>query len=93
MILFSPLLVLVLSQVIVSTNKVQFLTCIVVQNTMIIEWFRGRNMATAMGISSSVSRLGSILAFSTVAAITIYFNDYVYSMWFCRYSLLCNELT
>lgn len=67
---------------------------------MCVEWFTGKHLAVAMGVSLSVSRLvsheryldsdiqGSVLAFSTESAIRTYFKSYEVALWIGRY--LCS---
>jgi MFS family permease len=59
----------------------------VVQDSMCVEWFRGRHLAKAMGFAITVSRLGSILAFMTAVSIANFFGQFVYALWFAF--LLC----
>jgi len=54
----------------------------VVQNSMAVEWFNGPHLAKAMGITISVSRLGSVLSYNVDAAINTHFSNYVPALWF-----------
>jgi hypothetical protein len=53
----------------------------VVQNSICVEWFQGKYLATAMGISISVARMGSILAFNSESAIAEAEGSYTYALW------------
>jgi len=53
----------------------------VVQNNMCVEWFRNRLLAVAMAITISISRLGSVLAFGTEAAVAEHLKSYQAALW------------
>jgi hypothetical protein len=48
---------------------------------MCIEWFSGKHLGLAMGVTVSVSRLGSVFAFSAEAAIADKSGSYVFALW------------
>jgi len=48
---------------------------------MCVEWFQGKNLALSMGISISISRMGSILSFTTEASIASWTGNYQYALW------------
>eukprot|EP01114_Cavostelium_apophysatum_P001925 TRINITY_DN1168_c0_g1_i1.p1 TRINITY_DN1168_c0_g1~~TRINITY_DN1168_c0_g1_i1.p1 ORF type:complete len:492 (+),score=113.30 TRINITY_DN1168_c0_g1_i1:49-1476(+) len=55
----------------------------VIQNSMISRWFAGgRNLALAMGIVLSTSRLGDFIALFFAANIAQFMGGYVYVYWF-----------
>jgi MFS family permease len=59
----------------------------VVQNSMCVEWFQGRHLAKAMAFTTTIARLGSIMAFNTELTISTYFGNYLHALWFA--SLTC----
>jgi len=63
----------------------------VVQNSICVEWFQGKYLATAMGITISVPRMGTILAFNVDAALAETESSYKYAFWLgfllCCFSL------
>jgi len=55
----------------------------VVQNNICIEWFsQSKYFAFAMGITLTISRLGSILAFTTVTNVADAMGNYHWGLWF-----------
>jgi len=69
----------------------------VVQNNICIEWFsNSKYFGLAMGITLTIARLGSILAFTTVTQVADFMGNYHYGLWFgwvlCSFSLVTGFL-
>lgn len=54
---------------------------LICQNAMIARWFRGRELALAFGLSLTALRLGTMLVFSTEAAIAEHFGGVRAGLW------------
>jgi len=67
---------------------------IVVQSAIISRWFKGKEMALALGIALTVSRVGTLFSFNTEELIAHYYGNYRTALWaaagFCLLSVLCN---
>jgi MFS family permease len=50
---------------------------------IIVKWFRGHEMALAMGLQLSIARLGTALAISTSVPIAIHYNNVSMPILFC----------
>lgn len=64
----------------------------VVQNSMCVEWFQGKHLAKAMGMTNTVAHLGSVFAFNTEAAIADYMGDYIWALWFAAITAVLSLL-
>ncbi|KAI7882775.1 MFS general substrate transporter [Lichtheimia hyalospora FSU 10163] len=67
---------------------------VIVQETILSQWFHGRDLAGVIGLMLTVSRLASFLAQATVIPIAESTGWYGYGFWFsallCLFSLLIN---
>ncbi|KAI8067052.1 major facilitator superfamily domain-containing protein [Gongronella butleri] len=67
---------------------------VIVQETILSQWFRGRSLAAVVALMLTVSRLSSFLAQATVVPIANLFGWWGYGFWFsallCVFSLLIN---
>eukprot|EP01104_Vermistella_antarctica_P003197 TRINITY_DN13362_c0_g1_i1.p1 TRINITY_DN13362_c0_g1~~TRINITY_DN13362_c0_g1_i1.p1 ORF type:complete len:531 (+),score=83.32 TRINITY_DN13362_c0_g1_i1:331-1923(+) len=59
----------------------------VAQTAIFSEWFRGKELATAMGLSTTLSHMGTVLAFNLSYTISRICGTYTYSLWVA--SLVC----
>ena len=50
---------------------------------IIVKWFKGKEMALAMGLQLSIARLGTALAISTSLPLALYFRDVSMPILFC----------
>lgn len=68
----------------------------VCQNAMLLRWFRGQQLALAFALTLTMARLGSLVSFSSEAAIAEHFGGVRAGLWaaaaFCLLSALCNLL-
>ncbi|KAI8144199.1 major facilitator superfamily domain-containing protein [Fennellomyces sp. T-0311] len=62
-------------------------TVVIVQETILSQWFKGRSLAAVMALMLTVSRLASFLAQATVVPIANWTGWYGYGFWFS--ALLC----
>ncbi|KAG0191050.1 hypothetical protein DFQ28_001045 [Apophysomyces sp. BC1034] len=69
-------------------------TVVIVQETILSQWFRGRSLAVVVALMLTVSRLASFLAQATVVPIARWTGWYGYAFWFsaglCIFSLIVN---
>ncbi|KAI8393844.1 major facilitator superfamily domain-containing protein [Radiomyces spectabilis] len=69
-------------------------TVVIVQETILSQWFRGRSLAAVVALMLTVSRLASFLAQATVVPIARWTGWYGYGFWFsamlCVFSLVVN---
>ncbi|KAL7319191.1 hypothetical protein PS15m_002358 [Mucor circinelloides] len=69
-------------------------TVVIVQETILSQWFQGRSLAAVIALMLTVSRLSSFLAQATVVPIAKWSGWYGYGFWFsaalCIFSLLVN---
>ncbi|KAI9497255.1 major facilitator superfamily domain-containing protein [Zychaea mexicana] len=69
-------------------------TVVIVQETILSQWFKGRSLAAVMALLLTVSRLASFLAQATVVPIANWTGWYGYGFWFsaflCMVSFLFN---
>ncbi|KAI8099392.1 major facilitator superfamily domain-containing protein [Halteromyces radiatus] len=69
-------------------------TVVIVQETILSQWFRGRSLAAVVALMLTVSRLASFLAQATVVPIADWTGWYGYSFWFsamlCVFSFVIN---
>ncbi|ORZ11879.1 major facilitator superfamily domain-containing protein [Absidia repens] len=67
---------------------------VIVQETILSQWFRGRSLAAVVALMLTVSRLASFLAQATVIPIANWSGWYGYGFWFsamlCLFSLVIN---
>lgn len=67
---------------------------VIVQETILSQWFDGRSLAAVIALMMTVSRLSSFLAQATVVPIANWLGWYGYGLWFsallCVFSLLIN---
>ncbi|KAJ8659646.1 hypothetical protein O0I10_004625 [Lichtheimia ornata] len=67
---------------------------VIVQETILCQWFHGRDLAGVIGLMLTVSRLASFMAQATVIPIAESTGWYGYGFWFsallCLFSLLIN---
>ncbi|SAM05584.1 hypothetical protein [Absidia glauca] len=67
---------------------------VIVQETILSQWFRGRSLAAVVALMLTVSRLASFLAQATVIPISNWSGWYGYGFWFsallCFFSLVIN---
>ncbi|KAI8082845.1 major facilitator superfamily domain-containing protein [Halteromyces radiatus] len=67
---------------------------VIVQETILSQWFRGRSLAAVVALMLTVSRLASFLAQATVVPIANWSGWYGYGFWFsallCLFSLVIN---
>ncbi len=59
---------------------------------IIVKWFKGHEMALAMGLQLSVARLGTALAISTSLPIALHFNNVSTPILFCLIMLIIGFL-
>ncbi|ORZ25300.1 major facilitator superfamily domain-containing protein [Absidia repens] len=62
-------------------------TVVIVQETILSQWFRGRSLAGVVALMLTVSRLASFMAQAIVVPISNWTGWYGYGFWFC--ALLC----
>ncbi|KAI8051741.1 major facilitator superfamily domain-containing protein [Thamnidium elegans] len=62
-------------------------TVVIVQETILSQWFRGRSLAAVVALMLTVSRLASFCAQATVIPIANWTGWYGYGLWFS--ALLC----
>ncbi|KAI9315686.1 major facilitator superfamily domain-containing protein [Dichotomocladium elegans] len=62
-------------------------TVVIVQETILSQWFKGRSLAGVMALMLTVSRLASFLAQATVVPIANWTGWYGYGFWFS--AILC----
>ncbi|KAI8987667.1 major facilitator superfamily domain-containing protein [Mycotypha africana] len=62
-------------------------TVVIVQETILSQWFRGRSLAGVVALMLTVSRLASFCAQATVVPIANWTGWYGYGLWFC--AILC----
>ncbi|KAI7893521.1 major facilitator superfamily domain-containing protein [Mucor mucedo] len=62
-------------------------TVVIVQETILSQWFRGRSLAAVIALMLTVSRLASFCAQATVVPIANWTGWYGYGLWFS--ALLC----
>lgn len=62
-------------------------TVVIVQETILSQWFRGRSLAAVVALMLTVSRLASFCAQATVIPIAEWTGWYGYGLWFC--AMLC----
>lgn len=69
-------------------------TLIVAQSAILARWFRGKELALSFGITLTIARLGTYLAFNLSGVIADHFGSMRYALWtafaFCVLSLLAN---
>ncbi|KAI9487306.1 MAG: major facilitator superfamily domain-containing protein [Benjaminiella poitrasii] len=69
-------------------------TVVIVQETILSQWFQGRSLAAVIALMLTVSRLSSFLAQATVVPIARWSGWYGYGFWFsamlCVFSLFVN---
>ncbi|RCH95918.1 hypothetical protein CU098_010196, partial [Rhizopus stolonifer] len=69
-------------------------TVVIVQETILSQWFQGRSLAAVIALMMTISRLSSFLAQATVVPIADWSGWYGYGFWFsaflCVFSLLVN---
>ncbi|CAO3615537.1 unnamed protein product [Cunninghamella blakesleeana] len=69
-------------------------TVVIVQETILSQWFKGRSLAAVISLMLTVSRLSSFLAQATVIPIANWSGWYGYGFWFsallCFFSLIVN---
>ncbi|KAI8987544.1 major facilitator superfamily domain-containing protein, partial [Mycotypha africana] len=69
-------------------------TVVIVQETILSQWFQGRSLAAVIALMLTVSRLSSFLAQATVVPIANWSGWYGYGFWFsallCVFSLVVN---
>ncbi|KAI9248842.1 major facilitator superfamily domain-containing protein [Phascolomyces articulosus] len=69
-------------------------TVVIVQETILSQWFKGRSLAAVVALMMTVSRLSSFLAQATVIPIANFTGWYGYGFWFsallCVFSLVIN---
>ncbi|KAI8980829.1 major facilitator superfamily domain-containing protein [Pilobolus umbonatus] len=69
-------------------------TVVIVQETILSQWFSGRSLAVVIALMMTVSRLSSFLAQATVVPIANWLGWYGYGLWFsallCVFSLVIN---
>ncbi|KAG1646590.1 hypothetical protein G6F44_000674 [Rhizopus delemar] len=69
-------------------------TVVIVQETILSQWFKGRSLAAVIALMMTISRLSSFLAQATVVPIANRFGWYGYGFWFsaflCLFSLFIN---
>ncbi|KAI9479564.1 major facilitator superfamily domain-containing protein [Zychaea mexicana] len=69
-------------------------TVVIVQETILSQWFKGRNLAGVVALMMTTSRLASFLAQATVVPIANFTGWYGYGFWFsailCVFSLVIN---
>ncbi|KAI8372748.1 major facilitator superfamily domain-containing protein [Radiomyces spectabilis] len=67
---------------------------VIVQETILSQWFKGRHLASVVALMLTVSRLSSFLAQATVVFIAKWTGWYGYAFWFsallCVFSLVVN---
>ncbi|CAO3700263.1 unnamed protein product [Rhizopus microsporus] len=67
-------------------------TVVIVQETILSQWFRGRSLAVVVALMLTVSRLASFCAQATVIPIANYTGWYGYGLWFsaslCIFSMI-----
>ncbi|KAI8342032.1 major facilitator superfamily domain-containing protein [Chlamydoabsidia padenii] len=62
-------------------------TVVIVQETILSQWFRGRSLAAVVALMLTISRLASFLAQAIVVPIANWTGWYGYGFWFC--AILC----
>ncbi|CDS07839.1 hypothetical protein LRAMOSA01788 [Lichtheimia ramosa] len=71
-------------------------TVVIVQETILSQWFKGPSLAAVIALMMTVSRLASFAAQATVIPIANQFGWYGYGFWFsaflCIFSLVINLL-
>ncbi|OBZ85425.1 Major facilitator superfamily domain-containing protein 1 [Choanephora cucurbitarum] len=69
-------------------------TVVIVQETILSQWFQGRSLAAVIALMMTISRLSSFLAQATVVPIATWSGWYGYGFWFsaalCVASLVIN---
>ncbi|RCH86311.1 Major facilitator super domain-containing protein 1 [Rhizopus azygosporus] len=69
-------------------------TVVIVQETILSQWFKGRSLAAVIALMMTISRLSSFLAQATVVPIASWLGWYGYGFWFsailCIFSFLIN---
>ncbi|KAI9301473.1 major facilitator superfamily domain-containing protein [Cunninghamella echinulata] len=67
-------------------------TVVIVQETILSQWFKGRSLAAVIALMLTVSRLASFMAQATVIPIANWSGWYGYGFWFSAILCFCSLL-